>query len=279
MESYSVLMSVYCRENPEYFKTAIDSMLTQTVKPSDFVIVCDGKLTDELDSVINEFKSKFPQLFNIVRLNENVGLGLALKAGLEQCKCELVARMDTDDISISNRMEIQLKAFEKNPEVSVIGGQISEFLNNPEEIIDYRLVPLTYDEIYQRAKVRNPMNHVTVVYRKSHIQSVGSYGDLPGFEDYRLWVTLLSEGKKLINIEEVCCNVRVGDGVYKRRGGIGYFKHTWNMEKYLRNKKMISLWQFWKNVSVRFAGTVLCPNFVREFFFKKLMRKSNATKA
>lgn len=275
MESYSVLMSVYFKENPEYFKTAIDSMLTQTVKPSDFVIVCDGKLTDELDSVIDEFKSKFPQLFNIVRLNENVGLGPALKAGLEQCKCELVARMDTDDISLPDRMEIQLKAFEKNPDATVIGGQISEFLNNPDEIIDYRLVPLTADDIYNRAKSRNPMNHVTVVYKKSQVLEVGGYDDLPGFEDYRLWVTLLSAGKKLINIENVCCNVRVGDGVYKRRGGIGYFKHTWNMEKYLRQEKMIYLFQFWKNVSVRFVGTVLCPNFVREYFFKKLMRKAN----
>ena len=275
MESYSVLMSVYFKENPEYFKTAIDSMLTQTIKPSDFVIVCDGNLTEELDNVLDDYVNKYPKLFNIVRLKNNIGLGLALKAGLNECKCELVARMDTDDISLPDRMEIQLKAFEENPDATVIGGQISEFLNNPEEIIDYRFVPLKTEEIYKRAKSRNPMNHVTVVYKKSHLLEVGSYENLPGFEDYRLWVTLLSAGKKLINIDNVCCNVRVGDGVYKRRGGISYFKHTWNMEKYLREKKMISVFQFWKNVSIRFAGTVLCPNFVREYFFKKLMRKAN----
>lgn len=276
MESYSVLMSVYCKENPEYFKIAIDSMLAQSVKPADFVIVCDGELTKEINLVLSEFTNNYPDLFNIVRLKENIGLGPALKVGLDNCKCEFVARMDTDDISLPNRMEVQLQAIENHPEASVIGGQISEFLNNPDEIIDYRLVPLTFEEIYQRAKVRNPMNHVTVVYRKSHIQAVGSYTDAPGFEDYRLWIALMASGKKLVNIEDVCCNVRVGDGVYKRRGGIGYFKYTWNMEKYLREKKMISLWQFWKNTSVRFVGTVLCPNFVRKYFFKKLMRKSKA---
>lgn len=273
MESYSVLMSVYCKENPEYFKIAVESMLNQTVKPEDFVIVCDGELTDKLNEVIDNFVKADKQLFNIVRLKQNIGLGPALKIGLEKCRYELVARMDTDDISVNDRMEVQLKAFEENPDVSVIGGQISEFLNNPNEIIDYRLVPLTYEEILRRAKVRNPMNHVTVVYKKSDVQSVGSYTDAPGFEDYRLWVALMSKGKKLINISHTCCNVRVGDGVYKRRGGLRYFKHTWNTEKYLRSMKFISIFQFWKNVSVRFAGTVLCPNSVREVCFKRLMRK------
>jgi len=274
MEKYSVLMSVYCKEQATYFKTAIDSMLAQTVPPDDFVLVCDGPLTFELDAIIEEYCKKMPKLFNVIRLSENKGLGNALKIGVEACKYELIARMDTDDISLPDRCEKQLKMLSENPEISVVGGQISEFYDDPKNVIDYRIVPTSYEEIKKRAAKRNPMNHVTVMLKKSQVLLAGNYYDIPGFEDYHLWVQMLSAGLKLQNIEDVCCNVRVDRNMYGRRGGLTYFKRTLEMECFLLKSKLITIPHFCVNVAVRFCGTVLCPDFIKEILFKKFLRKT-----
>jgi glycosyltransferase involved in cell wall biosynthesis len=274
MEKYSVLMSVYCKEKAEYFRQAIDSMLSQTVQPDEFVLVCDGPLTPELDAMINEYKQAQPELFKVIRLEENRGLGIALSVGLQECSHELVARMDTDDISLPDRLEKQLSLMQANPQISAVGGQIAEFYDDPETVMDYRIVPQTHEDIYKRASSRNPMNHMTVVYKKSHVMESGNYDDHPGFEDYHLWVKMLSKGYRFMNIPDVCCHVRTGEGLAKRRCGVSYFRHTWRMEKLLREKGMLTLFQFWKNVSVRFVGTVLLPPCMIRVLYKKTMRQS-----
>lgn len=273
MEAYSVLMSVYCKEQAAHFQAAIDSMLHQTVPPVDFVIVCDGPLTPELDNVIADYCEAYPSLFQILRLEKNQGLGPALKIGLDACQCEYVARMDTDDISLPDRMEKQLAALRQSPHVSAVGGQIAEFDNSPDNIVDYRIVPESYEEIQSRAAKRNPMNHVTVVFKKSQVQKVGSYCDIPGFEDYHLWVQMLAAGQQLINIGDVCCYVRVDTHMYGRRGGWTYFKYTVEMERFLMKTGFINAPGFLRNVMVRFFGTVVCPNSLRSFLFQKCMRQ------
>lgn len=273
MEKYAVLMSVYRNEKPEFFRRAIESMLQQTVPPSEFVIVCDGPLTPELTEVIDCFCQIHAELFHIVKLPENRGLGLALRAGLEECGCELVARMDTDDVSVPDRMEKQLEKLAQEEDLSAVGGQISEFEGQESNILDYRRVPLTCGEIRRRAESRNPMNHVTVVMKKSHVLRAGSYCHAPGFEDYHLWVRMLKAGQKLANIDHICCNVRVDSNMYGRRGGWRYFKSTLEMEKFLYRQGFIGVARLCVNVTVRFLGTVVCPNRLRSFLFKKLMRK------
>ena len=250
-------------------------MLHQSVPPTDFVIVCDGPLTAELDLVLNECFQKNPALFKMIRLEENQGLGLALKEGLNHCQENLVARMDADDIAANNRMEIQLQFLQEHPNVSVVGGQIAEFEENPEHITRYRIVPETQEEILQKLKFSNPVNHVTVLFRKDHVLSAGSYPHHPGFEDYHLWTNMLSQGYIFHNIPDVCCYVQADMHMLKRRNGLRYFKNTVKMEKLLRKKKMISYWQYLVNVTVRFGGTVLLPHGIRSKLFSKLMRKKN----
>ena len=126
-DQYSVLMSVYRKENPEFFRIAIESMLKQTIPTNDFVLVCDGPLTPKLDQVIQTLSDQYQDIFQIIRLETNCGLGNALNTGLKICKNELVARMDSDDISLLNRCELQLKAFQSDPELSLCGGNIMEF--------------------------------------------------------------------------------------------------------------------------------------------------------
>ncbi|MBR5239719.1 MAG: glycosyltransferase [Clostridia bacterium] len=271
--NYSVLMSVYHKEQPTHLRVAVESMLNQTVPPSDFVIVCDGPLTEELDRVIDEFKNQAPELFQIVRLEENKGLGLALKEGLAFCKEELVARMDTDDIAVSDRMEQQLAFMSKHPEISVVGTQIAEFEETPDHIIRYRMVPECHKDILHKLKFANPMNHVTVLFQKEHVLNVGSYPHHPGFEDYHLWTKLLAEGYLFHNLPHTGCLVRADAHMLKRRDGWAYFKNTVTMEKLLRKKKLISLWQYLVNITVRFGGTVLLPHGIRKKLFSKLMRK------
>lgn len=271
--NYSVLMSVYREENPNEFREAVNSMLHQTVPPTDFVIVCDGPLTEELDHVAEEFKNQAPELFQIVRLNKNQGLGLALKEGLTYCKEELVARMDADDLATEDRMQKQLQFLQEHPEISVVGAQIAEFEETPDHIIRYRIVPETQEDILYKLKFSNPMNHVTVLFQKEHVLKVGSYPDHPGFEDYHLWTKLLSEGYQFHNIPHTCCLVRADAHMLKRRDGWSYFKNTVKMEKLLRKKKLISLRQYLVNITVRFGGTVLLPHGLRKKLFSKLMRK------
>lgn len=273
MEKYSVLMAVYYREKTEHLRLAMQSMITQTVPPDEFVLVCDGPLTKELDAVIGEACRRSPELFQLVRLEKNMGLGVALNAGLQRCGNELVARMDSDDIAAPDRMEKQLAQMMKCPEISVLGGQIAEFYEDPNRIAAYRTVPTEESDIREFLRHRSPMNHTTVLLRKSHVLEVGGYPDVPGFEDYILWAKLIAGGYHLRNIREVCCSVRADAGMYSRRGGVRYFQNTLKMERFLLEKELISPGQLWKNVAVRFLGSMILPSRIRRVVFLRFLRR------
>ena len=268
-------MSVYAKEKAVFFCQAVKSMLNQTVPPADFVMVCDGPLTLELEEAVAAFLRQEPERFKVVRLPQNQGLGAALNAGLPHCRCELVARMDTDDIAVPDRMEKQLALMAAEPDLSVVGGQIAEFQGNCENIIGYRRVPSSSEDINKRLRTKNPMNHVTVLFRKTALLAVGGYQHFPYFADYHLWCRLLADGYRMRNIPDVCCYVRMEEGAYRRRGGWQYFRHTLAMERYLKESGMISGSRFMMNVIVRFVGTVMVPNGVRAFLYKKLLRKGS----
>lgn len=273
MGAYSVLMSVYYREKAEYLRLSMESMVTQTVPPEQFVLVCDGPLTPELDAVIAEYEAAYPDLMTVVRLEKNMGIGAALNAGLQFCRNEIVARMDSDDIAVKERMEIQLKELDTYKNVSVVGGQTAEFYDDPDMITGYREVPV--EEIPKYMKIRNPMNHMTVVFHKSHIAEVGNYQEFPGpgFEDYYLWVSLVANGKQLRNVSEVCCKVRANADMYSRRGGINYFRNCMKVENLLLRSGIISRFRYGVNIVMWFTGTVLLPPKFRKAVFLNVLRK------
>lgn len=166
MKSYSVLMSVYAKEQPQFLKLAIESILNQTVSTNEFVIVCDGPLTQALDDVLDSYSDKYKSLFKFIRLPQNLGLGPALREGIRYCNNELIARMDSDDISCLTRMQRQLQLFDEDEKLDFCSGHIAEFDNNPQDIVAYRRVPCTHSEILEYAHKRNPMNHMAVMYKK-----------------------------------------------------------------------------------------------------------------
>lgn len=274
VENYSVLMSVYYKEDPGFLRSAIESMLTQTVPPEEFVLVCDGPLTTSLENVIEQFCHSYPELFRILRLEKNSGLGIALGEGLLQCRNELVARMDSDDISLPDRMEKQLEVICADPNISVLGGQIGEFSQDPDQIDTYRVVPVCREKLREFLKFRSPMNHTTVVLRRSHILKVGSYQNIPGFEDYALWIRMAAEGYLLRNIDVLCCKVRADAGMYARRGGVPYFVNARKVAQLLLEKKLIGYGEYWCNVFIRFIETVLLPSRIRRRIFNTYLRTS-----
>ena len=187
MQNYSVLMSVYFKESPEYLKQAIESIQAQTVPTDDFVLVCDGPLNDALDAVIAAKQQEMGSALNVVRLARNGGLGNALNKGIKHCKNELVARMDSDDIAYFDRCEKQIAVFNMRPEVSICSGIVEEFTTEPNIVDSKRVPPETNAEIVEFAKKRCPFNHPCVMYKKSAVEAAGSYQDFYLLEDYYLY--------------------------------------------------------------------------------------------
>lgn len=269
MEKYSVLMSLYKKEKPEYLRLAIDSMLNQTVKPDEIVLVEDGPLTDELYAVLDEYGDKLTR----VRNEKNLGLGLALNVGLKVCRNELVARMDTDDISKPERCEVQLHYFEQHPETDIVGGDIAEFIGDETNIIGKRMVPQTNAEIREYMKKRCAFNHMSVMYKKTAVGAAGGYQDWFWNEDYYLWIRMWLNGAVFGNTGTVLVNVRTGEEMYQRRGGKKYFKSEKGLQDYMLEHRMIGFGTYAMNVSKRFIVQEMLPNSVRGWVFRKFARK------
>lgn len=271
-ENYSVLMSVYYKENSEYLKQAIESIQAQTFPTDDFVLVCDGPLNQELDSVIKKKQQEMKNILNVVRLKKNAGLGNALNKGIQQCKNELVARMDSDDISYPDRCEKQLMVFNTYPEISVCSGIVEEFATNPKVVESRKVPPETQEEIREFAKVRNPFNHPCVMYKKPDVEAVGSYKDFYLLEDYYLWVRMIMAGYQGYNLQEPLLHMRAGTDMYMRRGGLKYAKTQEKLFRFMKNNGFISKGQYIKNCVIR-GESSLAPNWLRKFVFEKVLRK------
>lgn len=269
---YSVLMSVYHKEKAEYLHAAMDSIWNQTVPTDDFVLVCDGPLTGELDTVIDEMKATHPKTLHVIRLEKNGGLGNALNIGMKHCKHELVARMDSDDISRTERCEKQLMVFRNHSDVSVASGIVEEFTASIEQVEARRVPPETQNEIMAFAKKRNPFNHPCVMYRKSAVEAAGGYQDFYLLEDYYLWIRMLQKGSTGYNLQEPVLWMRAGSDMYKRRAGWKYAKSQKALFKYMKDSGFIGEGHYVKSVVVRTASSI-SPNWLREFMFNKTLRK------
>ena len=270
MKEFSVLISVYAREQSDYLRSALHSVFEQTVPPTEVVLVEDGPLTTELEAVITDFCEKYNTL-KIVKLAKNMGLGNALNIGLSACTYDLVARMDSDDLSLPNRFEAQLKVFEENPEVSVVGGWISEFDNDPQSIISYRKLPQTDRELRRMCQLKNPLNHMTVMFSKKEVLDAGGYQHFYLFEDYWLWARMIKNGVKLYNVQDVLVNVRGGSAMSARRGGWKYAKSEIRFKRKILQMGLISLHVFLRNVCVRFCVRMM-PIGLRSLVYEKVLR-------
>lgn len=271
-QNYSVLMSVYYKEHPDYLRQSMQSIYDQTVPTDNFVLVCDGSLTPELDAVIAEMQKKFGSRLYVHRLARNGGLGNALNGGMKYCKNELVARMDSDDVSRKDRCEREIQIFEEYPDVSIVSGVIEEFVGNISNVQSRRVVPQRQEDIIAFAKKRNPFNHPCVMYRKNAVERAGGYQDFYLLEDYYLWIRMLQHGFIGYNLQEPLLWMRAGSDMYKRRGGWKYVQSQHNLFKYMAQTGFITGSQYQIQSLVRLIGAII-PNWLRAFLFKRILRK------
>ena len=271
LSQFSVLLSLYYKERPDFLYQSLASIFDQTAIPAEVVLVKDGPLTDELEKILLGYQQRCSSL-KIVSLPQNQGLGRALNEGLKHCTYDIVARMDTDDIAKPDRFEKQVSFLDIHPEIDVVSSWIDEFEDTIENVLSVRKLPETSEELFQYGKSRCPVNHPVVIFRKSAVLQSGGYLHFPLFEDYYLWVRMLMNGSKFYNIQESLLYFRTSPDMFKRRGGLKYALTEMELQHRFYKLGYISLYQMLKSDMVR-AIVRLMPNSLRSFIYQKILRK------
>ena len=275
---FSILLSLYHKESPEYLKLAMDSVLNQTVMPNEIVLVEDGTLPDALEQVViyyeDYIKTSFPScVFKVIRFELNRGLGFALNDGLKYCSYDLIARADTDDICKPDRFEKQLKVMAEHPEYDLVSSWIDEFVDDPSHVTSTRKLPETPEENLRYGKKRCPVNHPAVMYRKKAVMEADGYLTDYFPEDYFLWIRMLMNGCKFYNIQESLVYFRFSPETFKRRGGWKYACDEAHVQTQIYQMGFISFPRYVQNIVIRFTTRVM-PNRFRAWIYMKFLRKS-----
>lgn len=271
MTHFSVLMSVYYRENPDFLQQSLDSIFNQTLPPSEVILVQDGPMDDQLEQVIEHFQTVHAEL-KTIKLPECHGLGNALNKGLHQCSYDLVARMDTDDISKPERFKTQIEWMEQHPETAVCGSWIDEFTGDVSHIISSRKPPRDHQDIVTFARKRNPMNHPTVVFRRQAVEKAGGYQHFYLFEDYYLWIRMIMNGYKFHNIQQSLLFFRMSDDMFQRRGGLKYTQSEIRLQRQLHQMGFIGWCTMMRNIVYR-AAVRNMPNKLRRLVYISFLRR------
>jgi len=275
---FSVLMSVYFKEEPSFLKEALLSIRNQTRRPGEIILMIDGGISSALEQVIDHFKRINPGLLKTFGIPSSAGLGNALKLGLNHCQHEIVARMDSDDIAVPSRFAKQFEFLKNNHDIAIVGSNIEEFNNLPGDLKRYKIMPENETEIVRYAKYRNPLNHPTIMFRKDAVISSGSYnGDFELFEDYSLFIRMLVQGHKFHNIQENLLYFRIGDGLanIRRRSGMHYVMKELKFLKYAYIK-FINLAEYFNSLIMKIFLRLVPPKIVLWFYKKFLRFKSSA---
>lgn len=259
----SVLMSVYFKEKPEYLEACLQSLAEQTLKANEVVLVEDGPISSDLKAVIKRFHKSL----NIVSVSlvENVGLACALNEGLKHCSHDLVARMDTDDIAIPNRIEKQVAFMQSNPDIAASSGFIEEF-NDEGKVVLQRTLPLEHDVLVKFAKKRSPLSHPAAIFRKQAVSAVGGYPEFRNAQDYALWSLLIVKGYKLANLPNILVNMRAGSEMMERRGYI-HLKNEIQILKFMRFIGFLSIEEFITNLLAR-SVVRLSPLVIKRWLYR-----------
>jgi branched-chain amino acid aminotransferase len=272
---FSVLLPVCGKDDPDYFKKALESVsIRQTLKPNQIVIVKDGPVSERIDQMLGNLQSQLPEItFSVISKHRCTGLAAALNSGLQACQYEWIARMDSDDISLPDRFQKQIDYLRAHPDIDVLGGTIAEFKHVPGDIHSYRPVCLKHKEIAAMAKRRSPMNHVSVLYSKIAVERAGGYSTKYGMlEDYKLWIDLLMNGARFANLKDNLVFVRTGNGFMKRRSKCREILYWDRLQLHLLKNRLIDKKQAMQN---RFyiRAFILLPGWMKRIVYQSLLRK------
>lgn len=270
-EPFSVLIAVYHGDDPAHVNDALNSVFTQTIVPTEVIVVADGPLPEGLDSVLTRYATSYPETFKTIALESNQGLGVALRTGVKACSHDLVARMDSDDIAVNDRFETQISYLHENPSVDVVGGHVAEFVDDPADPEQIRSVPSKPKDVKSAARFRNPVNHPSVMFRRNAVLEAGNYRPLRKMQDYELWVRMLTQGFTIANIPTVLVKCRAGEELYDRRSGIDYAKLDFQLQREFLKQGAISVPVFIVNTLCR-VSLRLIPNQARAALYKTVFR-------
>jgi len=269
-EPFSLLMPVYHGDRPDYLRRAFRSAVDdQTVRPDQVVIVRDGPVRAELGQCLDELQvnSLIPVTF--VALEVNGGLGPALDRGLAASWFDVVARMDADDVAVPHRFEVELPLIEN---ADIAGSGLLEFVADTNDIVGQRVPPLDHDKITRYARIHDPFNHPTVIYRRSAVLAAGGYGDIPLMEDYSLFARMLANGARAVNVAEPLVFYRVGAQAFKRRGGLRLLRSELRLQREFRQARFTSAGEYLRNVAIR-GGYRLVPWWCRRAVYRPVVTR------
>ena len=266
--NFSVLLSLYIKEKPEFLRECLESLKNQTLPATEIVMVFDGAITPELETTVVEYTTVLP--LKIIRLPKNVGMGNAFNEGLKNCSYEWVFRMDTDDICIPERFEKQINFIKQNPDIVLLGSHIAEFNDNIKDLVSYRKVPIGTEAIKRYSLYRSPFNHMTVAYKKKVAIEAGGYKAYL-LEDYNLWLRIIAKGYKVENINDILVYARIGNNMIARRRGVNYIKGEWDLFKLKRELKLQNIFSGFFTFLLRVIPRILPTKILKTIY--KFLRK------
>jgi glycosyltransferase involved in cell wall biosynthesis len=269
-EPFSLLVPVYHGDRPDYLRRAFHSAVDgQTVRPDQVIIVRDGPVRSELAQCLAELQASSPVPVTLVPLERNGGLGPALDRGLAASRFDVVARQDADDVSMPHRFEVEIPLIEH---ADIVGSGLLEFVTDTDEIVGQRVPPTDPAQIQRYARMHDPFNHPTVVYRRRAVQAAGGYGDLPLMEDYALFARMLLGGARAVNVPEPLVFYRVGEAAFKRRGGRALLRSELRLQREFRRMGFTSRPQYVRNVLIR-GGYRLVPWWCRRAVYRPVLSR------
>lgn len=269
---FSVLIPVYVKEKPEFLVASLDSILkNQTIMPSEVIVIEDGPLNLELNKCLTDYQLQFPDVLKIFKLDENSGMGFAMNFGLNKCSYDWVFRMDSDDIAVPTRFEQQLEVIESNT-YDVVGSSITEFNFEIGDLNQLRIMPEHHQEIIQFLKIRSPINHMAVAFRRSTAIQAGGYWDKRYFEDYNLWYEMYKIGAKFYNIQTPLVNARIGNNMIARRSGYAYYRYEKELMSKFRTDGFINMFEYRTTLALKYILRLL-PVPLLTLIYKGFLRK------
>ncbi|PJM74331.1 glycosyl transferase family 2 [Bifidobacterium primatium] len=283
-------MSVYHGDSLHNLQRAVQSnTIDQTLPPNQVVIVRDGPVDTEIQQYLDTLQTSMHEAFQsrdlpapevvVVPLPNNGGLAHALNVGLQHCSHELIARADSDDISLPRRFETMIPCIDSATAVSpnstydVAGSAIQEFHGDELRRGIIRRIPAGGAELRRYATLQSPLNHPSVVFRKSAVLRVGGYPEGVGrFEDYLLWEQLLLHNYRIRNLAVPLVLYRVDEGAYERRGGWRMLIAEIRLQRRFLHDRFITPAQFLRNVLIR-AVYRLVPSSIRTAGYRLLKKQ------
>ncbi|RFU38193.1 glycosyltransferase [Actinomadura logoneensis] len=260
-EPFSLLMTVYGGDRPDYLRDAFHSAVhDQVLRPDQVVLVQDGPVSPELARCLEELVRSSPVEVTFVGIEVNRGLGPALDLGLSACRHDIVARMDADDVAMPHRFAVQVPIVRDGADL--VGAGLLEFGRSLDDIVGLRTPPSSPSDITRYARLHDPFNHPTVVYRRRAVYAAGGYGDLPLMEDYWLFVRMIANGARVVNVAEPLVHYRVGDGAYERRGGRELLRSELRLQREMLRAGHLTRPLYLRNLVVR-GGYRLVPTAIR----------------